>query len=73
MEDNQPIFVKIDEYKDVLDVISLIKKKIGDAKVVLGELDDLRAQESTEVESWKEKVAEIETRVNSIDATLFKP
>ncbi len=72
MED-KPIFVKIDEYRDVLDVISLIKNKINDAKTILHELDELRAKEDSEVEGWKSKVAEMENRINSMDNALFKP
>ena len=42
MNREMPVFVKIEEYKDVLDVLELIKNKIIQAKDVLGKINELK-------------------------------
>ena len=44
-ENDMPIFVKIDEYRDILDTINLIRNKIIDAKNLLDEIYDLKNKE----------------------------
>lgn len=68
-----PVFVKIDEYKDVLEVIGLIKNKITQAKDILKKIDDLKNQEESELDSWKISLEEIERKVNDIDNSLVEP
>jgi hypothetical protein len=38
MENKMPVFVKIDEYKDVLDILSVVKQKVVDSKKLLNNL-----------------------------------
>lgn len=68
-----PIFVKIDEYKDVLDTIALIKAKIKESKTVLGKINELKNSEDNEIEVWRNELEEIERRITYIDRTLFEP
>jgi hypothetical protein len=68
-----PIFVKIDEYKDILDVITLIKGKIDEAKSILGEINELKNTEDRELEVWASELEEVERKVNFIDRTLLDP
>ena len=41
------VFVKIDEYKDVLRTIGLIKSRINDAKNTLQKVKELKSQEDS--------------------------
>jgi hypothetical protein len=68
-----PIFVKIDEYKDILDVLGLMKHKIAETKAVMGRLNEIKNEEDSELEQWKLQLEEIERKVNFIDKTLFEP
>jgi len=67
------IFVKIDEYKDVLDTINLIKKKVDDAKSILGRIERLKSDEDTEINAWKSKIEEVQQKVDAIDQSLLEP
>ncbi|HZX44500.1 MAG TPA: hypothetical protein VFF28_02340 [Candidatus Nanoarchaeia archaeon] len=67
------VFVKIDEYKDVLRTIGLIKSRINDAKNTLQKVKELKSQEDSELESWDGKLKEIESKIDRIDQTLFEP
>jgi hypothetical protein len=68
-----PIFVKLDEYKDILDIINLIKNKMDEAKSILGKINELKNEEDSELEIWKNKLEEVERKINFVDKTLFEP
>ena len=67
------VFVKIDEYKQVLDTIDLIKKNLMEAKKVLGELNAIKEQENSEFASWGTNLDEIEAKLTEIDKMLVEP
>lgn len=73
MPGEMPVFVKIDEYKDVLDVVELIKNKIAQARDILRKIDDLKKEEESELQTWESSIEEIERRVEDIDQTLLEP
>lgn len=73
MDDTMPVFVKIEEYNEVLDVMNMIKAKLRDAKETLGKLNELKNAEDSEVELWKTNLEEIERKVDFVDNTLFEP
>lgn len=68
-----PVFVKIDDYKDVLEVINIIKNKVVDAKKTLDKINELKNDEDSELELWHNALNEIEHKVDFIDKTLFEP
>ncbi len=71
--ETMPVFVRVDEYKDVLDVMNLIKSKIGEARETLAKLNDLKNEEDAELELWHTSLEEIERKVDFVDKTLFEP
>lgn len=71
--EGMPVFVKIDEYKEVLDVMHMVKSKIEDAKETLGKINELKNEEDAELELWKNGLDEIERKVVFVDKTLFEP
>lgn len=72
MPEPAPVFVKIDEYRDILDVINVIKSKINDARHVLKRINELKAEEDNEVDLWTSNIGEVERKVEMIDKTLFE-
>ena len=70
---NAGIFVKIDDYKDVIDVMDLIKRKITEARASLDRINNLKNDEDAELDLWKSTLDDIERRVNSVDNLLFEP
>jgi len=73
MEEGAPVFVKIKDYKDVLEVFELIKDKLKHAKHALREIDELKKEEDSELELWGATLDELEEKVNKIDGVLFEP
>lgn len=73
MSSDMPVFVKIDEYKDVLDVMELIKNKISQAKDIIGKINELKNEEDYELEMWKTSIEDIERKIDNIDRSLLEP
>jgi hypothetical protein len=67
-----PLFIKVDHYEDVLDVIGLIKEKLGGIKQSFEKIEHLKSEEDAKIESWHRTVEEIEARLGSIEHSLFE-
>lgn len=67
------VFVKIDDYKDILDVLDLIKDRLAEAKRTLADINELKNDEDAELELWSSTLNEIEKKLEDIDKTLFEP
>ena len=72
-EHEMPIYVKIDEYKDTLDVINMIKNNIREAKEILGKINELKNKEDDELERWAMDLEEVERKIRYVDKAMFEP
>lgn len=68
-----PIFVKIDDYKEVLDVMEMIKDKIKEIRATLGAINTLRSQEEAEIAGWNKTIDDIEGKIDDIGKSMFEP
>ena len=66
-----PVFVKVSEYKEVVDVLDMIKTKISDMREVLSGIAELRNQEDSEISMWNSTIDEIEKKIEDIDKMVF--
>jgi len=66
-----PVFVKIEEYKDIVDILSLTHDKIKKARELLRQIEELKKQEDLTVDTWKQELDQVEERVGDIDRKLF--
>ena len=73
MKEGAPVFVKIKDYKDVLEVVELINGKLKQAKNALREINELKKEEDSELELWGATLDELGEKVNKIDSVLFEP
>lgn len=73
MRGETSVFVKIEDYKDVLDILDLIKEKLEQAKKALGDINELKNEEDSELELWGSALNEVEKKVHNIDRVLFEP
>ena len=67
-----PVFVKVDEYKEILDVLDLVKGKISEIRSTLGGINDLRSEEDSEVSMWTSTIDDIEKKIEDIDKMMFE-
>lgn len=68
-----PVFVKIDEYKDVVDTLGLAKEKLEAAKATLEKINHIKQKEDNELIEWKAALDDVEQRLQGIDNILFEP
>ena len=62
----KPIYVKVDEFKDVEDVLSEINARVSKTKENLKELKELKAKEEEFIKSWEKDVSGVEQQLRNI-------
>ena len=67
------VFVKIEDYKDTLEVLEVVKDKLEEAKRTLEDVHALKHDEDSELELWNSTLKELERKLEAIDRTLFEP
>lgn len=68
-----PVFIKIENYEDVLDVVNLIKEKVAGIKNVFSQVEQLKKEEDNKIVEWRKNIEQIDSKINNIDQILFEP
>tara|TARA_Y100000310_G_C20693181_1_gene823729 strand:- start:1747 stop:1977 length:231 start_codon:yes stop_codon:yes gene_type:complete len=68
-----PVFVKLEEYKDILDILAMIKAKTNDAKVLLHKIHELKKEEESNLQLWHNELEDIDRTIDAVDKMLFTP
>ncbi len=71
--EKMPVFVKVEEYDSVLNLIRTIRKKLDETKETITKINDLKNEEDHQLEMWQNALAEIEKKVDFIDHSLNEP
>ncbi len=71
--EKMPVFVKLDEYKEVVQILEETKEKLAKARELLSKIEELKRQEDSELESWSIELSEAEERIEDVDKILLKP
>jgi len=70
-QSKEPIFIKINKYKEALTSFDILKKKVHETSEILDKICELRQQEDLQVEGWRKELENIKEKLNSIDSKLF--
>ena len=68
-----PVFVKIEEYEELLKIIGQIKVKMEEARGIFGKINDLKNEEDVEMRICGDNLDEVERKVDFIEKTLQGP
>lgn len=71
-QENNPVFVKIKDYNQILDELNKVKKNIKNAKDLIAKIRDLRAEEDAEIDLWDSDLDDVEQKIINIDKTMFE-
>ena len=71
--DKMPVFIKIDEYEEVLELVKMIHRKLEDAKTTLLKINDLKNEEDHQLEMWQNALVEVEKKIDFINQSLNEP
>ncbi|MFA6888851.1 MAG: hypothetical protein WC254_05130 [Candidatus Woesearchaeota archaeon] len=69
----KPVYVKLEEYNNILTLVDTLKEQVTAAKQTLGEIRKLKQEEDVELEIWQTVVTELENRIAFIDNTITEP
>ena len=67
------VFVKLSDYKEIVDLINNLHTKLGQADNTLKRIMETKAEEDKELELWKNTINEVHSKVNYIETTMFEP
>lgn len=67
-----PVFIKIEEYKEILDIVSLLKNKIGEGREIIARLNKIKEEEDNELSVWSSELDDIAGKIDAIDKSLLK-
>ena len=71
--EKMPVFIKVEQYEDVLDLLSLIKQRMDAAKNTLVRVNELKKEEDEKIRIWEDTLKEIEDKLAVIDSHLVEP
>ncbi|MBM3247311.1 hypothetical protein FJZ17_02105 [Candidatus Pacearchaeota archaeon] len=69
--DKEPIFIKLDKFKDAVEKFQQVKEKVIEIEETLRKIKDIKDKEDIELKSWEEEVMAIKEKVENIDSSLF--
>jgi hypothetical protein len=72
VDKNLPVFVKINDYKEVLDTVDVMKQKLKETTRTLDKIKELKAEEDREIQEWEKNVTDIARRLSFIDSAFFE-
>ena len=70
-DEEKPVFVKIEKYKEAMKHMDLLAKKMTDAEDILNKLEDIRSKEEQKIEEWKRDLSTVKEKLLAIDKELF--
>ncbi len=68
-----PVFIKIDDYNSVLEIVKAVRKKLDEAKSTLLKINDLKNEEDHQLEMWQNTLSEVEKKIDFINHSLNEP
>ncbi|MBN1156474.1 hypothetical protein JXA85_02575 [Candidatus Woesearchaeota archaeon] len=70
MKESQ-FFVKINEFKEIFDIVNTIKAKLDEAHKSFEKIYGLKAEEEKFLEQWKQDIDEVERKIGFVEGVLF--
>ncbi|MFH1072489.1 MAG: hypothetical protein V1743_03610 [Nanoarchaeota archaeon] len=70
---NRAVYVKIDDYQEILNIIEVIKGNLDKTKDTISAINELKQREDEILHSWTSNLDEITGRIEDISKTLFEP
>lgn len=71
--EKMPVFIKIDDYNSVLEIVKAVRKKLDEAKSTLLKINDLKNEEDHQLEMWQNTLSEVEKKIDFINHSLNEP
>ena len=73
MNQRAPAFIKIDRYKNVMELISMTKEKLAQAKIQLAKINETKKEEDAILATWETTLDDIDEKITQSDTALLEP
>jgi hypothetical protein len=67
----QPIFIRLDKFKESLEVFNNTKEKVMEIESLLKEIKTTKEQEQAELTSWENEIQTIKKQIEKVDKDIF--
>jgi len=68
----KPFFVKVDDYRSILEGTTLIKNNLKEADEIISRLNELKNEGDREFEKWREKLEDVQRKLIYVDKVIFE-
>lgn len=65
-----PVFIKMESYTDVADILALAREKIQKAARLLVQIEELKGEEEKSISEWKNDLETIKAKIAAITEML---
>lgn len=72
IDNNKPIFVKLDKFKEAKESLDKISEKLGEVDELLKLIKDVKDKEAREVGEWEREIEKIKSRIVMINSDIFE-
>ncbi len=66
-----PVFVKIDQYKQLTQILAAIDQKINESEKLLQQLAKLSEDEEAQLKAWATSLEEVKARSEELNRAFF--
>lgn len=70
MED-APIFIKIEQHKELADILKVVNEKLTESTKMLEQLEKLKVEEDTQLKAWAASLEDVKMRTSDLNKALF--
>lgn len=70
---NAPVYVKLDEYKQLVELVDIAKERVNEARKILEQVEKIKQQEDQEIITWNREIKEVIKKIEEIDRILIEP
>jgi hypothetical protein len=67
-----PLFVKVSDYKAILDCTNVIKSSIKEAENIILRLNELKNEQDKAFEVWRNQLEDVQRKLTYIDKSVFE-
>ena len=67
------IFVKVDNYKEVSEIVNHLKDKVDEIRSTLQKVEELREKESDALHHWRTAIDDVDDKINNLSNDLLEP
>jgi hypothetical protein len=67
----EPVFVRVDKYKNAIDKLQDIKQKLMEIDKLLSDVKEIKSKEDFEINEWNKEIQSAKSKIDMIDKMLF--